>query len=133
MHIVDDGLESWARIPVFAIQDYWVGMGLGYFPLAWERAPIFVRGTEPAQALMVHTAKNRLYRLSHYSAFHRLMVRDGFLKLVFENGREEPVLEAYQLDRPSAAPAHQIVPPPLGLVDATGNVLPFKRKPLFKV
>ena len=117
--LVDDGLESWNRLTLYSMVNYWNAMQRGDADIAWQRPPTFEEAYGPVTQLMLETVSGRAYRLASYKDLSRLMLRDGYLKLVFESGREEIILAAYQLRRP--ATALMVLP------EGASKVLPFKR------
>lgn len=80
--------------------------------------------------MLVLTAQYRLYELSTYREFYRIMIRDGKPKLVFSDGVEEPILEAYVLQRPNAAGSFHTVKQIFNITrtpEPGANVVPFKK------
>ncbi len=115
---VFDGLETWERLPIWTLANYWTHMYRepDRFPLAWIEAPTIGPKAVRVTALIVTTVNDRSYKLPSHYQFYRIMFRDGYLLLIFENGREEIILDAYY-------PLTHKPPSQLGLI------LPFKRVP----
>lgn len=82
-------------LPVLDVIRYWSAAANGARELPWREPPaISVKGVGiyPISALFVTTVSDTAYFLNGFTEFYRLMVRDGHLKYVHTNGREEIVL-----------------------------------------
>lgn len=123
-----DGLKNWQHLSLADLRDYWIRAGSDLVPLPWQRPPQL--GMHEAEALLVLTSQYRMYELSTYREFYRIMIRDGAPKLVFSGGVEEPIIEAYVLQRPLGAGSFHTVKQLFTrtMPNAGPNVLPFVKK-----
>lgn len=133
-----DGLAAFDKVGLGDIFEYWNrAINLGVAPLPWRAPPTLRTGVE-LESLLILTAPYRLYNLENCGQFSRIMIRDGQLKLVFESGVEEVIIEIYaRITAPSFHTAkeqkffiwgREVTVDREG-AEAPSNVVPFKRQP----
>lgn len=125
-------MDYYFRVPYADISERWGAADAGTAHPPWQQPPQC--GGRVLQRLLALTAGGHVFELP-YNEFFRIMVRDAAIKLVFENGYEEPILEFYGSEQPRSHTAKE----PFGwikkytgtkLVEKTqqdSNVIPFKR------
>ena len=130
-----DGLNTFTKLNLSDVFDYWErAVNLATAPLPWRSPPTLRNGVE-VEAMLILTAPYRVYLLENCSQFARVMIRDGRLKLVFENGVEEIIIETFgraqrfYTVKPQESKLSvlwgKVVGPEEG--EAPSNVVPFKR------
>lgn len=124
-----DNLDYYFRVPYAEISERWEMAHIGAAHPPWQQPPQ-IGGAGPVARLLVLTGGGHMFELP-YGEFYRIMKRDNIMKLVFERGREEPILEFYgsEQHRPPTAKV------PFAWLDKylkpkdqeNSNVIPFRR------
>lgn len=127
-----DNLDYYFRVPTADIGERWASYEAGTAPMPWQQPPQC--GARVLHRLVVLTVADRLYEIP-YSEFYRVVLRGHLIKIMFENGVEETVLEFYGSEQPRSHTGKE----PFGWIKRyttptavpdvpKDNVLPFKPK-----
>jgi len=133
-----DGLEGWEILSRADIYNYWLRMGMGRAPLAWEYVPEIAG--RAVDKMMLLTADFKMFKLDSHKEFYRIMFRENEMLLVFEDNTQLSVIEVYspiptwvaENPIPSKSPFRRLVEavtsaPPFQGPDQN-NVVPFRPK-----
>lgn len=127
-------IDYYFRVPYADISERWKAAEAGTAHPPWQQPPQC--GARVLERIFLLTVGGGIYELP-YQEFYRIMVRDNLLKLVFENGREESILEFYGSEESRSHTAKEpfswmkkYAAKPTAVPEAppTTNVLPFKPK-----